>query len=464
MNQNTIEDDERAGLPSASAMERRANCSGSKAAEAAFPQVSESAIADQGSRIHRARETEDVSGLSDEEIQIVQGLQAIEEQAVAKWREDMSIPPDAVIKPVKEERIWVRSILTLKPLASAKIDRYWQYGDCALIIDDKSGFLPTTPSPRNWQLRTAALALKCEIPSLKSIRVAIAQKRFRARYDACDYSASDLVHAEADLLHVLWKCDQPDAGRVPGPWCNYCSAKSNCPQYGAFSMLPIAKLNPEYDPKLRGQGLKTEITTRVGMLSDVDLAFIYSKRHIMAGIQEAVKERLRKMSEQQLNAIGLSLEPSASVRDVSDLDGAFNILLREGLMTVDEFHTCCSLTLGKVEEMVKKRIIEQNKAVNQQDALVYLRKILSSTFTLQSRQPMIVKLEIAPATLAPTQQTLTPEPTETNAPEIKVVDQTVKKRTKTGKITRKNPRKKGSDGQGRRRSGASQQPETPAGG
>lgn len=465
---NQPDDDGRDGLPSASAMERRACCPGSKAAEAAYPQVGESAIADQGSRIHRARETGVVTGLSDEEIQIVQGLQEIEDEAVKKWRHDIGAPSDEVIPPVKEERLWVRKRDTLQPLASAKIDRYWRWRVWALVIDDKSGFLPATPSPRNWQLRTAALSLKSEIPELAGIRVAISQKRFRSRYDACDYDAYDLAHAETELLHVLWRCDQPDAGRYPGSWCRYCSAKARCPQFAAYSMLPVVKLNPEYDPKLRGQSLKTEIATRVSLLSNEDLAFLYDKRHIMAGIQEAVKDRLRQLSELELNQVGLALEQSASVREVTDLDGAFNILMRSGLMSVDEFHACCSLTLGKVEELMKKRLMETRKLDNQKDALEVLRKMLSPTFTMQLRQPQVVKWE-PPVPPAPVQQQLTPEPTTENATESEpVVKESIKKtrvkRTNARKVTGKNPGKKGVHRQGSPRNGTGQRAAPPPGG
>lgn len=389
-------EDERAGLPSASGIERLMHCPGSKAAEDASPPKPASEIADQGSRIHEARQKEDGTGLTDEELEIAHALTEIEIAAVAAWKSEkqLSVEPSLA----REERIWIREPGTLRPIASAKLDWYYRADVNALVVDDKTGFLAVTPSPKNWQLRVQALGVYGHHKEVKEIRVAIAQYRFKARYDACDYSPADLEASMDELLHGLWKAEQLNQQRVPGYWCRYCRAKASCPEANAYALLPVAVVSGgEPLEGLRGEKLKAALAARVGLLDPRALAFLYSKRSIIEGVLEATKERLKAMPVFELAEIGLALGPKSTVTSIGDLTGCLNILFAKKLITPEEFTACCTVALGKVLEVATTTMVKEKRAATKKAADEFIRTLLAGVMVTTERAPSIIVLDPEPA-------------------------------------------------------------------
>lgn len=383
--------DERAGLPSASGIERMMMCPGSKHAEEGQPEPEDNEASSEGTIIHTARETGDVSELTDEQIQIVDRLTTVEAQALEAWRNYNKIPAQTEVKAVREERMWFREHGTMRPLASAKLDVYYLHANTGLIIDLKTGYLETPPAASNWQLRVQALTLWHEDPLVQFIRVAIAQHRFHTKFDDCDYTENDLKNSEEELHHGLWRAEQPDAPRVPGTWCRYCKAKGNCPEGAAYALLPVVVAGQQpTDSSLKGEGLKAEMVRRVDLLSPQALTFLWERRAIITAILEAAAFRLKAMDGTQLTTLGLSLQENSPSREVENLPKALDLLFKAGLITPEIFQSCCKVSIGKIEEAIKKTTAAKLN-ITQDQAKNHIATIIAPAVKLNPRSATLVK-------------------------------------------------------------------------
>ena len=366
-------------------MERTIECPGSVAAEREHPSDDTTGVAIEGQNIHRALETDDDEGLSDTEADIAEHLKALEQEALKEWlgQSGLTVAPPAI----REERMWVRDPKTLRPVASAKVDVAYILGKRALVIDNKTGYVDATPAPSNWQLRTQAIALKDEYPCVSHVRVAISQHRFRSKFDPCDYSPSDLKEAKQELLHGLWAARQPNAPRRPGKWCDYCSAKAHCVQAAAYAMVARASIPGD---------LKSEVEAAVGLLSPQKLAHLWKHKSVSDKIWAACEDRLRAMSPEDLQAVGLTYRETGEATTVTDVLRAFEILHAEGLCTQDEFLSWCKARITSAEKVVVKRIAERQGLVVALGGLLsaksHYRALLAPVITTKAKKPSIVAL------------------------------------------------------------------------
>jgi hypothetical protein len=357
--------DERGGLSSASKLERIYHCAGSPLADPPKTEQddldeSDNAVRDAGTRIHDALRDDDFSNLPPDESLIAIELKKMAQDELFKWvwyLDPNAGPPEKrnLPEPVKEHRVWIRRRDNLKPVSSAQLDRYYILGDAALVIDTKTGFLPTSHATENIQLRAQALALWQEFPNLKRIRVAINQFRLRQHRTHADYSLTDLKLAEEELMFRLFLAQQPDAPRVPGHWCLYCPAKSSCVEAQTFSLMPSAKLPPERD------GLSIE--QRVALLTPQNRKFIWQQSRVIKKVLDAVNDSLKAMSAEELEKLGLVVTPPQNVRSVSNILEAYSRLDKAGFLKGDDiekaqqFSQYCKMPLGAIEESLTEHFI-----------------------------------------------------------------------------------------------------------
>ena len=359
--------DERAGLPSASSMDRVVNCPGSVAAEAAAPPSESTAVSAFGDRIHEALEIQDATGLELTEQEVALRLDDLETMAVQEWVTANAIQERP--KPVREERNWVRDLM-LQPIASAKIDVGYVGAETALVLDFKSGFLMPTPSHRNWQLRTQAVAVWREHPYLQEIWVGIAGNRLSDRLDLTRYNATELQFSFYEIRHALWRAAQPGATRVAGDWCKYCRARATCSE-AAYYAVWIQIIGENKD------------------LTAVQMKEVWQRSRVVDSIVEAIKTRLKELGTGPLNLIGLNLKPGASVRK-ADIDKTYAILIEAGLITDAEFRSCCQLGIGKVQEIAVPRLRAKNPEINTKAlAIQELDRILDPAITRSRNKPSL---------------------------------------------------------------------------
>jgi hypothetical protein len=274
----------------------------------------------------------------------------------------------------------------MHPIASAKPDSHYVTNVDGLVLDFKTGYLPTTAASRNIQMRIQALALHHEFPHLRKVRAVLAQYRFGGMADFCDYNREDLQRAEQELLFKLWQAKQPHASAVPGPHCRYCRAKGFCREVAAYSLLPVVSVPLPTKPKLT----KDDIFAAVSQLQPKELLFLYERAGLLKEIGTAVSLRLKALPEDVLQDLGVRLS-KASRAEIKDLAKAHGLLI-DTWLTQKEFEECCKLVLGKIEEKVVPKMAEA-EGITQKEAKQKLREILADAIGWEEISPRIVKLK-----------------------------------------------------------------------
>lgn len=343
-----LNDTERAGLPSASD-EAFWCCAGKQNLMAAtgYPFYEEDDDAKRGTKIHKAFETGNVLDLDEEETETYQqGLKFLE-MLLAAWGEGKSW---VIVEGPREERFWIHDDDTMEPLASAKLDRHYFSGPHdAAVIDFKSGFVPNlTPSPRSTQLRVQLVALTEEHPAIQRIRVAFCKAKLKAgASDWCDYGPQDIAYARQWVRFHIWASRQPDAPRTPGKHCGYCPCKADCPEAGAYSMLPSVIARRAFP------ATEEEVIASVNALAPADLVKIWGASTVIGKILEAAKNRLKTMSDEQLDGLGLKRGKPREMWSIAMVRECFAELLKDGWSEEDIF-SCMKFSNEPLEKTLRR--------------------------------------------------------------------------------------------------------------
>lgn len=369
--------DEREGMTSASSFERKVQCAGSEQAErnavasGAYKEVI-AEVAEAGTRIHEALLTGELSDLVNNEEQIATKIKAMETQAKEQWLADLGLPTDRVMREFREFRFWVKSPTESK-ITSAKVDVAYVVetveGAHCLLLDAKTGFLEVTHARSNWQLRVGIVALDREFGPFLSARVAIAQYRTKEAFSRCDYARADLDHSYTEIVFYDSRAKQPEAPFAAGKWCRYCKAAGNCPTYAAYGLLPSVQSQT--------LGLKKkDIEARVAELAPADLAFIHSRETAANSLFDAVKARLKAMSDENLKLIGLEKVSTGSNPSEFDVAGIWKALAGQKLVSEEEFKKVCKVGLGALSEIVVPKLALRNEC-SQKDAAGMMSELVS---------------------------------------------------------------------------------------
>lgn len=336
--------DPRANLPSASAYAITEACPGSENIIRSIPGKTEEEADEQalrGTRIHSAWETGDTSDLSQDEIADYNESIATLNQALADWKDQVGATE---VQEIREQRLWLNDPSTMEPILSGQFDRLYLYGNEALNLDLKSGWCRTlTRADENRQIRVLNVLIWKEY-GVTSIRGAFVKPKLRRQLDAVHYTESDLIHSEAQIHHSIWKSKQPDAQRVPGSHCNYCPAKSFCPEAGAYSMLPSVMVN----------AIETkDAQMMVERLAIEDLALIQSRASIIGKILDEVKARLKSLPAEELRRVGLEIGRGKKLDPIKDTKGAFDALVKFGVKE-EELWQALSFSKGELVKAVMR--------------------------------------------------------------------------------------------------------------
>ena len=320
---------ERLFLPSASSFESTALCPGREQLLATLPAETiigkPNEAAETGTRIHKARETGKTDELSEEELAIFNRGMENEKRIVADWCQKFNISNFAEQPP--ETRLFLNWEETMEPAASAQLDVHFTAGAHVLSIDWKTLWNPwLTPAERNYQGRLQAVLAAREYDA-KHVRMAFNRAMFGTS-DVVDYGEQDLAYAEASIFQSLWESKQPGAPRHAGMWCRYCQAKAVCAEAGAFAMLPSRV-------PVAGMSSTADVTALVETMTPDDLVAIFKKSSVIDKILDAVKFRLKGMSAEELQVLGLGKKPGRKLDPITNPLQAYLLLKREGVPEAD---------------------------------------------------------------------------------------------------------------------------------
>jgi hypothetical protein len=214
-------DDERAGLPSASEYDRLLACRASYLLSRrahALGQVAHqwSAEADLGTRKHLAS-IEGPAILSDREREDWEKCQAKREEFIQAWTNGQPFTS------VKEQRLWLRR--GIRPLLSGKPDEILRQGNRAAVLDHKFGSYRVADPADNRQLSIYALLVSREDDTIEEVTVQILSPHFD--FEPFTYTRTELDRLYQSVLVVINSLSDPGAP-TSGPHCQFCPARLIC--------------------------------------------------------------------------------------------------------------------------------------------------------------------------------------------------------------------------------------------
>lgn len=354
MTTQIIEQDERAGLPSASTFSRTVDCPGwnnlwREIVRTQFngkPPETGTKYTERGNRIHRARETMNPMALQDEsEIIAYERGCVLERDAINEWSEGFE-NKEAIEEGKREDRIWLHGD-NLEPIISARMDIHYLYPPTQQVayVDWKSGAAYGTGKARhNWQVKITAVLLRNEYDVQFVTGILLKMEAWpKGYYDLHRFDRPELDDIEAEARKHLDLAAQPNAPRRAGPQCDWCPCKAWCAEGQAYGMLPtvVARVGADLS--------KEDIEAKVQTLTIPDLVFIWLRRNASSNLQEAVLERLKTLPEKTLNEYGIrvakgkdtSFVPPEKIKDVCAA------LIDEGF-TEDQVWRCLEPSTSKL--------------------------------------------------------------------------------------------------------------------
>lgn len=387
--ENETETNIRGGLRSASGAAQWINCPNSFKFQKDFPEEPTQIWAKDGTAIADALERDTVEELEEDLRPIAEQLQEMEQNALAAWRARYGI--EGEIKPWREIRYWMRDA-NMNPIVSGQIDKgyYDPHTRQLLIIDDKTGYLDPDSAERNYQLLCQASCIY-EDHKFVGVTMAIAHVRLRKNYDDAFYTDTQIIAARAMIENSIIRGEDPFAPRYPGDWCRYCNAKSGCKE--AHAWLLVDTLTWNHAPcGMCGSHFscvnedKAAVTVHTGPLTNKHAAGIFQKISVGGKIWDAIKTRLKALSEDELTELGLVLRPAGETRKIIDKDRARKLLLPH--LTEVEFDNACVANLGLLELAVK----EQSK-LSKKDAKSEVDRLLDPVIDRKPKSPTLKALK-----------------------------------------------------------------------
>ncbi|MCD8064653.1 DUF2800 domain-containing protein [Akkermansia sp.] len=356
---DTIETDERQGLPSASGMQRLFLCPGSWNAERKCPVDEESDDAALGTYLHDCmqhnRTPEDP-----EDAEAVAWCREMENALCEKhlgmnesWMEAQT---------VREARLFEKD-----RLFSGKPDMVTIWNRKAFVVDYKFGRIPVSPAECNLQLSALAVLVMDEYEAyhVDEVFVCILQPYASRKEPAvCRYTRESVEQARAFFRACIERAQDEHAPLKPSEKaCRYCRALSSCPAV-SLALVNVTSSDltaawEQWSPEKRREAY--------------DLAKLAEKR------ASIVKSKVKADLEAGVEIPGLALAPGKKAFTITDAAAAFQILngLFPDAITAQAFTGCCKVgitDLDKLVHSVRKAADAGAKVAESKD---WLRKTLA---------------------------------------------------------------------------------------
>ena len=377
---NTMNQDPRSGLPSASSFDADWECAGRQNLLAYMREnniVAErdealNELAGRGTRLHKAWETGVTLELKEDELEVYNDGVKLEESLVTQWASELNTRQLAEHR--LEERYWLNDPDTMQPLLSGQWDRLTFCGNAGLLIDRKSGsgyYLP--PANKSWQLRVYAVLAWLEF-GVTNIRMAyVCPERFGKKLDYADTDEAGLKMMHANIVAHLRFMRTPNAPRKAGEHCRFCPAKAICKEAAEYATLPaVTKAS-------------TPALELVKAMTPEELKLVWQKKPEITKIFDAITARLSSLSDDELGKLGLKKTVGKKLDSINDVPGAFSFLVNEGIVPAKILNSM-SMPKGEMVELIKARL-----GLSKKDAEVWWDTKLDAFIERKRGNPSLVE-------------------------------------------------------------------------
>jgi hypothetical protein len=328
---NNTMNDPRQGWTSASSAEADTLCPGRHLAQKGIPEISSDA-AEFGTQVHAAFQTGDDSSLEISQEWVTERARELEKEAVE------IVFGNVQTRCMREHRFWDG---TMQFKHSGQADVVHEAGDRALVLDLKSLRGTVAASPTNMQLRDLAVMVWSNLPDIHYVFVCIIQPMVKGKPVIVEYGKKDLHLSHKEMIERIKASNDPNSPRIPGELqCRYCKARAypeRCPEVHQWLVKSVPK----------GKDA-------VATLAPQALAEIWRKRNTITGILDAVTDRLKTLSDEELAALGLKKKPGVQREKIVKPNELYARLTEHGV-TVQEYTAIVGVPKGKFQELVKAK-------------------------------------------------------------------------------------------------------------
>lgn len=328
-------EDERMGLPSASAADRLAHCPGSWRMEKGQPQLARyAALADTGTKIHKLLAGDESVDARPSERETAAQMALARDALISKWRGALGESGELTI--TKETREFLRA--SLVPVTSGQWDFLARCGAHALIGDYKTGWQDLPMTGHNLQLRVYALIAFGNWPELESVSVAIIrpgdEDPFFHTYRVADLEAAWFWWAS--VLRMVFSESPP---LVSGSHCQFCKAQFTCP----------ARIAAVAEHEARAVGAVAAWES----LSVQERADLYLRAKNVKQIAESIMDRTREDLESGIELPGLVIGKGRAKVEIEDSQAAYARAVSAGL-THEQIMATVSMSFAQLRDALRK--------------------------------------------------------------------------------------------------------------
>ena len=317
-----------------SSLARRIACPASLLMEKNLPALPSTEDASEGTRLHRACETGDLTGLDAEQLELVEKCLAFSAEVCgsAKFQREVKL---RLIGPGGE-------VLTF-----GTADVVHVAGKDGTLVDYKFGRNEVPEAADNPQLAAYA-AMLMQRYGLETVQVWVFQPRLGHRSSALYRAGHDRTFADF-LLGVRSECLRADAPFHAGDCCRYCkgAAYCVCPELHR-EMQTLAK-NPPDTEELAKKASGEMLTRFVLAAEQVVKAYGYAK--------EELRARARQNGGTYHQWV---LTPGRKTRSCTQLESLHKLL--SGVIGTGDFLQCCTVSVASLETLYADRMKSAGKA------------------------------------------------------------------------------------------------------
>jgi CRISPR/Cas system-associated exonuclease Cas4 (RecB family) len=355
------QDDERAGLPSASDWSRLMKCRASfllsrRAYELGQVAHERSEAADLGTKKHLAN-VEGPEILSSRERADWELCQRKREAFIRSWMNGSDSP----VQSIQEERLWLRK--GIRPLLSGKPDEVLRQGPRVAVLDEKYGSYRVEDPQENMQLAIYALLLSRNDSTIEEVTGQILSPYFD--FEPVVYGREELDRLYRSTLVVVASLEDP-GDPVPGDHCHFCPARLIC---------SAAK----------------EAATSATLAKVTQLPLGASAAELLDQIKRAqalfkeIEAYYKRVLEQTPGAIpGWMLEPGDVRRSIEDTTALYKHMADS--FSVEELLSCCSPSVPTLE-----RMWAQKKGILANGAKAGFKQFLGTLLVEKRTAPSLVR-------------------------------------------------------------------------
>lgn len=356
--------DERKGLPSASSLKRLTNCPASWNLSRGIPPEPAGPDAESGTRIHKWLEmpADDTwQALTDDEQDVAERCMAQHAMLHTEFADAIGKPADSYDLIFHECRLWLMDqggMVTEhkgardkgylgKPIFSGQFDSMIKFGDCAILIDYKTGRGDYQHAVENDQLRALAV-MAARRWCLKYVRVAIVQP-IAGPPTVADFTPQQLEAGYIWLRQTIAALEHATPEQAnPGAWCQYCPAKLKCDRFMAHTPDAVTAVTV-----MTHTANKDSIGAAAQLLSHDVLKWHLDNLRIVGWYVDAVRKEAAARIALGVPIDGWELRESKGRDTITDVGRVWERLAPMGC-SVEEFSAACTITKKALKPLVKK--------------------------------------------------------------------------------------------------------------